>query len=82
MPTSYVCPDSATCTMQDICSDLITLEVKNQYVTWEKDFAITMIKHYQDYEIPYKIYKNCTHPDWQTKNLSVNKHYRLATDKL
>jgi hypothetical protein len=33
---------------------------------WQKDFAMTMIKHYHDHEIPYRIYRNCAHPDWQT----------------
>jgi hypothetical protein len=67
MATSFVCPDFATCKMQHLCSDLITLEVNNQYVMWQKDFAMTMIKHYHDYEIPYRIYRNCDHPDWQTE---------------
>jgi hypothetical protein len=67
MSTSYICPDSAICRMKQVCSNLITLEVNNQYVMWQKDFAITMIKHYHDHEIPYRIYRNCAHPDWQTK---------------
>ena len=65
MPTSFICPDAATCRMKRVCSDFITLEVNNRYVIWLKDFATTMIKHYHDHEIPYRIYRNCTHPDWQ-----------------
>jgi len=67
MPTSYICPDSATCSMQHVCNDFITMEVNNQYVMWQKDFAITMIKHYHDHEVPYKISRNCAHPDWQAR---------------
>jgi len=66
MSTSYICPDSATCSMQPVCSDLITLEVNNQFVLWQKDFASTMIKHYHDHGVPYRIHRNCAHPDWQT----------------
>lgn len=51
--------------MQHVCSDFITLEVKNRYVMWQKDFAITMVKHYHEHEIPYRICRNCAHPDWQ-----------------
>jgi hypothetical protein len=65
MATSFICPDFATCKMQDVCSDLITLEVDNKYFMWQRDFAMTMIKHYRDYGIPYRISKNCAHPDWQ-----------------
>lgn len=65
MTASYVCPDTATCKMQQICRDLITLKVNNQYVMWQKEFAITMIRHYHDHEIPFRIYRNCAHPDWE-----------------
>jgi hypothetical protein len=67
MTTSYICPDSTTCRRQHTCSDFITLEVKNQYVMWNKDFAITMVKHYQNYGIPYQIHRNCDHPAWQNE---------------
>ena len=66
MATSFICPDSSTCKMQHVCGDFITLEVNNHHVMWQKDFALTMIRHYHDYGIPYRIHRNCTHPDWQS----------------
>jgi hypothetical protein len=64
--TAYsICPDSPTCRMKQICREFISLEVNNQCVLWEKDFAIAMIRHYHNHEIPFSIRRNCTHPDWE-----------------
>jgi len=65
-----ICPDSATCSMRRICSELMTLEVNDQCVLWEKDFAITMIRRYHNHEIPFRIRRNCAHPDWEAKRQS------------
>jgi hypothetical protein len=64
MSASYICPDTATCRMHHVCRELITLEVNNQCVIWKKDFAVTMIRHYHNHEIPFRICRNCAHPDW------------------
>ena len=66
MHSSFICPESATCDMQPICNELITLEVHKQFVLWQKDFANTMIRHYHDHDVSYRIHRNCVYPDWQT----------------
>ena len=65
MPPSYICPDSDICSMRHVCNNFITLEVHNKYVMWQKEFAVAMIKQYNDHKIPFQIYRNCAHPDWQ-----------------
>ena len=80
MPTSFICPDSATCRMQHVCIDLITLEVNNQYVMWQKDFALNMIKHYQDNGISYRIHRNCAHPDWEIMKNNKGAKLLLTPD--
>ncbi len=68
---TFVCPDSVTCRIHKVCGEFITLEVNGRSVIWEKDFASTMIKQYHDHGIPYRIRRNCSHPDWLDKKYSM-----------
>jgi hypothetical protein len=39
---------------------MLTLEIREQYVKWPEDFALLMIKHYEDYEVPVKVHMVCS----------------------
>jgi hypothetical protein len=40
--------------------DMLTVEVKKTLVRWPTDFALLMIKHYQDFEVPVMVHMVCS----------------------
>ena len=39
--------------------DMLTLEIKKKYVDWPQDFALLMLKYYQDYKVPVMVHMVC-----------------------
>lgn len=40
---------------------MMTLEIYGKLITWPEDFAHLMMKHYENYGVPFIVHRDCIH---------------------
>jgi hypothetical protein len=45
---------------------MLTLEVRNQLITWPNDFAVMMMRYYWNHGVPFVVHRNCIHAGQNT----------------
>jgi hypothetical protein len=38
---------------------MLTLEIYGKLITWPEDFALLMMKYYENYGVPFVVHRNC-----------------------
>jgi hypothetical protein len=38
---------------------MMTLEIYGKLITWPEDFALLMMKYYEDYGVPFIVHRDC-----------------------
>jgi hypothetical protein len=46
---------------------MLTLEIYGKLITWPEDFALLMIKHYENHGVPVIVHRDCINTGRNTK---------------
>jgi hypothetical protein len=59
---------------------MLILEVYKKYVTWPEEFALLMMKHYQDYEVPVMVHMVCRNSGREADTYSFVAKYAAKAE--
>jgi len=54
---------------------MLTIEIYERLVTWPEDFALIMIKHYENHGVPVIVHKDCINTGRGSKTFGFEDRY-------